>query len=267
MIEPGRDRNGAQHFLPGPSRLKGGVLLLALLAVGCAHATSLLRMPQTTLWEYAMSKYKKHKWDDAIQAFQQFTFRFPTAQRAEEARYLLADSYFGKREYITAASEFKRLASDYPSGNYSDDARFKVCVSYARLSPQIELDQKYTTQAIQHCQTLLTYYPNSPHADSAKAIIKTMRNKLAGKLLVEGEYYFKRGAYDSAVLYYDDLVKRYPESPAAPKALLSEYHAYQKIGYKEEAAAARQKLLKDYPRSEAAKAVHGGAPAATPRSP
>jgi outer membrane protein assembly factor BamD len=224
-----------------------------LAFAGCAHHIPITRLGEDALFQSAMTAYRHHKWDDAINAFQQFTFRFPNSNKVAEARYLLADSYFGKREFVTAATEFDRLANDYPAGPWADDARFKVCLAYQRLSPNVELDQKYTGMAIDHCQSLITYYPQSEYVSRARTIIKEMRNKLARKAYIGGEYYFKRGAYDSSIIYYDDVVNNYPDSPSAPDALLREVEAYDKIGYKDEAQTARQRLLKNYPDSQAAK--------------
>lgn len=262
-------RRGTRNESSVRRRLRGVVApLLLVAAVGaCAHAPDYLKMPEPNLLALAQKAYKAHKWDDAIQAYQQYTFRFPTAKNVERARYMLAMSYFGKKEYVTAANEFDRLATDYPSGNYADDARFKVCESYERLSPKVALDQKYTHSAIEHCQSLLTYYPDSPYADSAKSIIKSMRAKLARKMYVDGQYYHKRGAYDSAIVYYDDLLKNYPDTPSAPQALLAEMRAYEKIGYKEEAQTARARLLKQYPNSPAAKSLGGGGPTTVSKRP
>ncbi len=233
--------------------------LVALTATACFHhAVQLANLDADALFARAMSEYRGHHWDDAVSAFQQFTFRFPSSPRIQEARYMLAEAYFGKKEYVTAAHEFARLADDYPSGNYADDARFQVCISYARLSPDVELDQEYSQAAIDHCQSLLAYYPNSEHADSAKAIITKMRGKLARKLYIGGEYYFRRNAYDSAIIYFEDVVKKYPETPAAPDALLRVVQSYRKRGWTEEAEAAKERLLATYPNSQAARAVEGG---------
>ncbi len=236
-----------------------GTLLAATLLLGSAacvhHPPSLLNMQPDELFQRGMEKYRGHHWDNAIAAFQQFTFRFPTHARLQEARFMLAQSYFGKKEYVTAATEFSRLANDFPSGPWADDARFRVCEAYDRLSPKVELDQQYTQAAFDHCQSLIAYYPDSPFVPKAKEIAERMKNKLARKIYIGGEYYFRRHAYDSAILYYEDAVSKYPDTPVAPRALLRVVEAYQKIGWSEEAEAAKQRLLQAYPDSQAARSL------------
>ncbi len=140
-------------------------------------------------------------------------------------------------------------------GAYADNSRFMVCRSYEMLSPAVQLDQQYTQSAIDHCNSLISYYPNSPFVQQARDVVPRLTDKLAEKQLLAGDYYFRRHAYDSCLIYFDDLLKNYPKTRAAPQALLRMVEAYTKLGYKEDAQAARERLLRDYPSSQAAKTI------------
>ena len=119
--------------------------------------------------------------------------------------------------------------------------------SYFRLSPRSELDQEYTRAAIDHCQSLIAYYPTSESAERAQQIVVELRDKLAKKMLENAQFYYQRNAVDPAILYLEDVVREYPESSSAPKALLRLVQIYREIGYEEEAEEAKQRLLRDYP--------------------
>jgi outer membrane protein assembly factor BamD len=202
-----------------------------------------------------------HKWSTAVEAFEQFTLQFPTNPRHQEARFRLGEAYIGKKEYITATTELARLATDYPAGNYADDSRLKICEAYYKLSPKSQLDQQYTRAAVDHCQALEAYYPNSEYVAQTRRMAQEMINKLADKDYRAGEYYFKRGAVDSAILYYESTLNEFPTSSSAPRSLLRLFQAYTNLGYKEEADGAKARLLKDYPESDAARTVQGVAAA------
>ena len=131
--------------------------------------------------------------------------------------------------------------------------------SYTRLAPRPELDQEYTRTAIQHCQSLIALYPQSEFNDRARAALTTLDNKLAEKLFLQGDYYFKRNAFDSAIQSLEDVLQAYPTSSAAPRALLRLYQSYVKIGYTEEATQAKERLLRDFPDSEEARRVKDAA--------
>lgn len=231
----------------------GGVAL-ALLLGGCASKSpQLYQMSSDPLYELAMQKVEERKWGDAIKALDQFTGRFPGDPRAEEARFQLGRAYFENKDFITAAAEMVRLASDYPTGRYADEARFTTCESYYRLSPKPQLDQEYTRAAIEHCDALIVSFPNSDFAPRADSLITDLREKLAHKSFLNGDYYFKRKAYDSAILYYESLLREYPNSSSAPKALLRLVEVYQRLRYAEEMEAARDLLLTNFPESDEAR--------------
>ena len=233
-------------------------MVLGLVACG-KGPDAVQQLSADALYNQAQAALERRDWTDAIELFERFTIQFPTHGRSTEARYRLGEAYFGKKEYITAATEFSRLANDYPAGPYADDARFKVCESYDRLSPRAELDQQYTRAALDHCQSLLTYYPNSDFAERGRTIINGLRSKLAQKDYLTGEFYMKRNAYDSAIIYFESSVRNYPDTTVSPRALLRLYETYQILGYKEEADAARERLLKEYPTSAEAKQLQGPA--------
>lgn len=244
-----------------------------MLVLACAGGQpSLSSFDADGLMERGMAAYREHHWTEAIRYLDRMVLEYPNSPRAEEARYYLADTYFGKKEYVSAAGRFTRLAEDYPRGEYADDARFKACESYHRLAPDPELDQEYTSAAIDHCDQLVLYFPDSEFAPRAQEIADAMRNRLARKVLLSGEYYVKRHAFDSAIIYFQLVLSDYARTDVAPQALLRLAETYDRIGYDEEAQQARDRLLKDYPESSQAKSLAsrsssaaGGADAGTGR--
>lgn len=240
--------------------LAGLTLAFWTVAGVAACGSSGLRLAGLTadeVYTLAMQKVEEEEWDDAITALEAFTFQFPTHGRYQEARFALGQVHFEKEEYITAAAEFGRLATDYPNGELADDARFRVCESYFLLSPGPQLDQEYTRSAVEHCESLLAYYPESEFAERARQIISDMQNKLAMKLFLEGEYYYKRRAYDSAILSFNDILENYPTTGVVPRTLLQLVRTYETLGYADEAQAHRERLLRDFPESEEASQVRG----------
>lgn len=231
-----------------------------LLATGCASSgPRLAELEADALYQYGLDRAADHKWNDAARALEQFIFQFPTHPRYQEARYRLGEVYFSKKDYLIAANEFSRLADDYPNGEWADDARYQVCSAYHTLSPKPQLDQEYTRTALVHCQSLLAYFPQSEYAPRARLMITELENKLARKIFLNGEHYFKRDAIDSAIIYFGMCLEAYPNSAVAPEALLRLYESYVKIDYTDEATAIRDRLLREFPDSEQAQRLKGSA--------
>jgi outer membrane protein assembly factor BamD len=232
------------------------VLILMLFAAGCGSSIPLTeRLDAEELYNHAAELLAAGRYQRAAEAFERFVFRFPGHPRQPDARYHLAEAFAGRREFLSAANEYLRFALEYPTHARAADARFGACEAYARLSPRHQLDQQYTVAAIEHCESLLMYYPDSEHAAAAQAIIAEMANKLALKQFDVGEHYLRRRAYDSAILSYDEVLTRYPDTPTAPRALLRLIEVYERLGYEQDEEQATQRLLRDYPTSEEARTV------------
>src|SRR5687767_13839148 len=216
--------------------LRGTLVMLAAAATTACATTPKVpdQLSPDSLFEKGVAELNARKWTDAITSFERFAIQYPTHPRQQQARLYLGDGYFGKKEFVTAANEYSRLANEFPAGPYADDARFKVCDSYYNLSPKPQLDQEYTRAALDHCQSLITYYPTSEFTVRAQTMLTDLRTKLADKAFMAGDFYFRRNAFDSAIIYFDATLRDYADTPVAPRALLRLFETYQKLGYKEE---------------------------------
>lgn len=235
----------------------GGLVAAVLLAGACATGAPLKFDSPEALYERALQEVRDEDWADVVMLLERLKLEYPTFARMQEARFHLGNAYFARREYVTAANEFLRLAADYPTGPYADDARFRVCEAYRELSPVVQRDQEYTRAAVEHCEALIAYYPTSEFVPRAREIVQEMTNKLAAKIYEAGVFYQERKALDSAILEYERVVQQYPQTEIAPRALLRLVEVYTRLGYAEEAKAAKDRLLKEYPASPAAKQVEG----------
>jgi outer membrane protein assembly factor BamD len=235
----------------------GLIALLLLATTACGARTPAARATPDELYQRGVELFERRRWAEAIDTFERLLLDYPGSPRTQDARFHIAEAQFHRREYVTAAAEYVRLAMDYPAGPYAARARVRACESYYELSPRPQLDQTYTQAAIDHCQSLTHYYPGTEHAQRGEQVVHELREKLAEKAFSGGEFYLRRRAYDSAVIYYEDVVRAHPGSSFAPRALARLVEVYGTLGYVEEAEAARERLLREYPTSAEARQVQG----------
>ncbi len=217
-------------------------------------------LPADELYRIGLQKFEDRDWKGTIEAMQRFVFADPAAARVDSAQLLTGEAYFNQKQYLTAAAEFQRLAQDRPAGRLADLARYRACESYFELSPRPELDQEFTEQAIIECRSVALLYPGSPYAELALQRVAELTDKLARKYYLNGVYYFRRKAYDSAIVYLEYMVETFQGSTVEPEALLKLYEAYVKLGYSDEADQTRARLLRDYPDSAEARELGGNPP-------
>jgi outer membrane protein assembly factor BamD len=226
------------------------LLLSALfMCAACTSALPYAGLTASELFEYSRAAYEREEWDEAVTALERLVQGAPGFDQMAEARMLLAQAYLNKGDYITANSEFVRFSSTYPTHELMTEAALGLCRSNARLSPILDRDQRYTLQALSSCQAVMLDYPGTQEATEADSIYGVMVEKLAWKDVSRGEFYFSRGLLDSGLIYFEQALQDFPETAAAPAALLFIYRTYQRLEYEEEATEARQRLLDRYPDS------------------
>jgi outer membrane protein assembly factor BamD len=229
-------------------------VILSFVLAGCPKELPQDASPDE-LYAVGREAYNRRNWQQAMDALQRFLFQDPGHVKADSAQFLIADSYYNQKQYLTAAAEFMRLAQSRPAGPLAHASRFRACEAYAQLSPRPELDQEYTFEAIDQCRSVSLLYPGSPYADRADQVVRELGDKLALKAYLNAEYYYKRKAFDSAIVYLRHLLDTYRGTAVEPRALFMLYESYTRLGYAQEALEIRDRLLRDFPDSPEARSV------------
>ena len=241
-----------------PTRLLRTLLLVSVTgAAACASSSKYQGLDAAGVYRLAQEEMAEEDYGDAAETLDRLLLVYPNFEEAGDAGFLLATAYFLDEQYITAASEYTRFLDRYPGHPRAPEAALGICRAYSELSPISQRDQTFTDQALAVCRNVVTDYPTLPVAQEAAQLANDMRGKLARKIYDNGAFYLRRGLNDSAIIYFEDVVNNFPETDYAPQALLGIIQAYQKIGYEDEVQQARDRLLADYPDSEAARSLEG----------
>jgi outer membrane protein assembly factor BamD len=248
-------------------RRASAALLIAISLSGCAVFRKEAPITPEIALVRGLNAYRARSYTRAAELIKTWVDANAAGDpRMPNALMALGTSHIHTGEYLTASTELLRLVTDYPQAPEQQLARFRLCEAYRGLSPRAQLDQQYTETAITYCQSYAGYYPATPQADTARDWVVEMRDKLAYKAYLNGLFYLRRQAVDAAVIYFADAANGYPDTKWAPAALARTAEAYTRIGYREEAEEARQRLLRDFPQSAEARAA-AAAPPATAASP
>jgi outer membrane protein assembly factor BamD len=217
-------------------------------------------MDADALFALAEAQLDRGDEDKAIEVLDRLLISFSDWPRVAEARLLLAEIYFDKREFLTARTEYQRFLDRYAGHPSSPDAALGVCRSLSELTPLPARDQGYTEEAISSCRNVVIDYAGLAQATEAAAISNRLRSTIAEKELRTADFYFRRKLFDSSIIYYGFVANLYGETEWAPMALLGLYRANTSIGYEDLAEEARERLLTRYPDSEAAAEIRGQEP-------
>ncbi|HEY6089412.1 MAG TPA: outer membrane protein assembly factor BamD, partial [Gemmatimonadaceae bacterium] len=148
----------------------------------------------------------------------------------------------------------------FPQDTLVDDALFLSGEAYMREWRHPELDATYGKSAISAYESLLASYPDSRYAKAAQDKLAKLDEWMAEKDYNTGYLYLKRKAYDSAILYFKDVIRLHPHARITKQAYLHLLEAYRAIKYTEDARDLCDAMRKAYPNDREVTRACGPAP-------
>jgi outer membrane protein assembly factor BamD len=212
------------------------LLMLAALSGACGRGFKLSRYnTNEVLFNAGVEQISKKKWDNAVSVFEKLTFDLPARDTLLPlAHWYLARAHGGRREYLLAAQAYNRLAESFATDSLADDAMYEAARAYQALWRRPTLDANYGEQAVSAYQSMLGLYPDSELKDTAEKQLANLQEWFASKDYESGLYYFRRRAFDSAIIYFKDVVKNHPQTAKSREALLRLAESYEAIRYRED---------------------------------
>jgi len=200
------------------------------------------------LYEAAMAEYKAGRFDNAAKAFEQLTLAFSARDpRLPLSYYYLAQSQAKNGEYLLAAGTYNRLIDAFPQDTLVDDAFFLSGKAYQHEWRRPQLDPLYGRSAQTAFESLIASFPDSPYAPRAKNELDKLDEWFAEKDYDTGYLYLKRKAYDSAIIYFKDVIRLHPHARKTRDAYLRLLEAYHAIRYTEDARDLCNEMRTAYP--------------------
>jgi outer membrane protein assembly factor BamD len=213
------------------------------------------------LYEAALKEYNAHRYDNAAKAFDKLTLDLPARDpRLPLAFYYLAQSHSRNNENLLAAATYNRLIDAFPQDTLVDDALYLSGKAYQNEWRKPQLDATYGSSAIAAYQSLVSSYPDSPYSVRAQNELNKLDEWFAEKDYDTGYLYLKRKAFDSAIIYFKDVIRLHPKAPKTRDAYLRLLEAYQAIKYRDDARDLCDAMRKAYPTDREVREQCGPAP-------
>ncbi|MFH1222863.1 MAG: tetratricopeptide repeat protein [Pseudomonadota bacterium] len=144
-------------------------------------------------YNYERDYSKVEEWSKKLLASQKLT----GASEVQGVKSLITGSVFRKARQMedngqldAAASEYTRLAKQYPRSTYSDAALYNSGLIYEKINKPIPATNSY--------RLMLTRYPNSKHSRDA-----TFRAAVNSEQMLD---------FNGAIYFYDQIIKKYPKT-------------------------------------------------------
>ncbi|HLW10711.1 MAG TPA: outer membrane protein assembly factor BamD [Fermentimonas sp.] len=194
------------------------LVLMAFVLVSCNEYNKILKSTDRDLkYSYAKKYFDEGKYSRSITLLEELVPFMKGTGEAEESLYLLAQSHYNSRDYISATEVYTTYYNTYPRGEYAEPALFYSAYGMYLDSPDPKLDQTKTYTAIVEFQKYMERYPQTERSEQAKGYLFELQEKLAYKELLAAQLYLNLGNYmgnnyESAVVTAREAMKSYPYS-------------------------------------------------------
>ena len=230
-------------------------LLSLVLLAACQHAARVAPMvarepdPRQFLAD-AHKAFRRGNFAHALVAFRQLQFELaPGDLLAAEAHYYAAECSFQTGDLAAAVLAFQKVAEEFPNSEFAALALLRDGDANLRLWRRPDVDASNGQTALATYQELLGRYPGTDAAVRAQMRIHQLNEWFAAKSYKIALFYLRRRAYDSAIIYFKDIVANYSDTRLVPDALLRLVDTYRAIGYAEERKETCANLRRFYPQA------------------
>lgn len=225
-------------------------IIFLLLYTGCSSSVDTTNMTGENRLSYAIKLYNDEDYLEAINELQAILLQYPGSSISDDAQFYLAKTRFARSEYIMAAFEFSKLIKNMPASEFVPESQYMLAECYYELSPNYNLDQKYTKKAIQEFQAFIDFFPTNERVPEAEKKIDKLNNKLAEKTFSIARIYQKMDYMKAALIYYEDVIETYHDTPYAPMAMYYKINVLIDRNRNDDALSEISKFIARYPENK-----------------
>lgn len=188
--------------------------LLLLLLVGCNNKMKkILNSKDTSVMLKAADEYyQEKKYKKAIEVYDVLVKYVAGTDDASEVAYKTAMSNFYDENYRLAAHQLSMFSSSFPKDPRVEEVSFMSAKCYYIDSPDYNLDQTNTNDAIRELQLFIDRYPNSSRVAECNKMMSELTAKLEKKAFENAKTYYKIMEYKAATVAFENLINDFPES-------------------------------------------------------
>ncbi|MCF7708898.1 MAG: outer membrane protein assembly factor BamD [Verrucomicrobia bacterium] len=146
----------------------------------------------------------------------------PYSEYAPLAQLKIGQAHENSSEYIKAAEAYNKAADIYHNmPDIAADANFKAGLAFKEQARAAEYDQSLAGKAIAAFTDFTTLFPSDPRVEEAEAYITELQTEQARGFFKIAKFYEKRQKLLGALIYYNEVVIKSPDSTYAQEAKIN----------------------------------------------
>ncbi len=178
-------------------------------------------------YEAGLNYYEKKDYYRASVLFESILPIVRGLPEGEKVQFYLAYCQYYDKMYLLASEQFKTFYETYGRSAMAEEARFMHAYSLFQSSPNPNLDQTSSIQAMAAMQQFINRFPDSKFNDQGVEVIQTTQRKLEKKGFENARQYYRMKYYKAAVVALNNFKDNFPDSRYIEEAyylvILSEF--------------------------------------------
>ncbi len=188
-------------------------LLVLILSFSCSPFRKIEKSEDWRVkYEAGLNYYNKKDYYRSAILFEQIQAIVRGLPEGEKVEFYLAYCQYYEKTYLLASNQFRTFYETYGRSPLRDEAQFMYAYSLFIASPDSNLDQKSSVEAMDAMQAFLNQHPESTFRDKAVEVITICQKKLEFKGYENAKQYLKLRYYQAAVISFDNFKKNFPDS-------------------------------------------------------
>ena len=190
------------------------------------------RIDEIIEWEYDIGQvfYAKNTgklmgvelmpdFERSIEIFSKVRDNAPFGDYAPKAQFMIGLSHKKVEQYTEAIKAFQKLADEYQRSNFYDKATYEVAQCTYLASLKSDYDQELTDEAIKEFKTIVESRKGLDISKDAEEAVSILEERKAKSLFKTAKFYERQKQYRSAVVYYEEILEKYPKSSFSGESL------------------------------------------------
>lgn len=209
--------------------------------------------PEKSAYEWyndGVQYYINHNYKEAEHNLSMVNQQHPGSIYSKKAHLVLGDVYFSEKDYLLAIDEYKKFISLYPNTNDAMFAQYKIALSYYNMRNGYRLDQTPTKNAIENFLNLLDKYPKNSYINQVYNDLSSCVKELYRHQLFITNFYYNLGKYRASQIELDYMSKHFSDLSFNDEMLYLLAATYYHLGRKAQAMSFYNELVKKYPNSD-----------------
>ncbi len=143
----------------------------------------------------------------------------PYSDVGAQAQLKMGEAHVKEEQFSKAVKQYERAADIYSDRKeVASEALFKAGLAYHKQTKAAEYDQNSSTKAIATFSDFIALYPEDPRVPEAQQLIVELKTEQARGAFEIARFYEKKKAWQGAMVYYNEVLIKDPESPFAADA-------------------------------------------------